>query len=126
MTGLTYDAYLALMATGLMFAGGALAWPIARRIGERRPDPMLWVPVQTSAGRAWRRATPPPPPLLRRWRATLGTRAMVAAARARAWWDSTAPRDVHAPVRAALSARAGTPPPWLASDFIGRPPAGMA
>ena len=137
MTRLVLDLYLALAGITLLFIGGALAWPIARRIGERRPEPWLWEPVDThdSLGRRWRPVVPKPTwrARLRARRASTGHHAApprpTLRARLHAWWASTAPRDPDAPVRAAMAGSTVFAPSWRntiteVSDYIGRPPWG--
>jgi hypothetical protein len=87
------------MAVGLMLVGAVLAWPIARRVGERQPDRLHWEPITTrdSAGRRW---VPVPP---RPARVSLR-------ARAAGWWVATAPRDPHTTVRLAM---VGTGRSWM-------------
>jgi hypothetical protein len=124
MSRLIFEVYLILGGVVLFFTGGALVWPIARRVGERRPAPYAWVPIETPTGRVWRPSTPRPTVRTRlaagwaAWWAPARHRAvthrMALAARWEAWWASTAPRDPDAAVRAALR---GAP-----ADYIGRPP----
>ena len=74
MTGLIFDLYLGLGAIMLLITGGLITWPVARRIGERNPDPYQFVAVETRHGRDWRTAGPPEVPeprLLVWWRVTV-------------------------------------------------------
>lgn len=105
MTRLLVQSAMLLMGIVL---GGTLIWPIARRVGEARPNGLYYEPVNTLAGRRWTPVVPPAPR-----RSVRDTAA--------AWWAVTAPRDVDGPVRAALVG-GSQPPPWMASDYIGRPP----
>jgi len=102
--------YIVLSSMLLMgvVLGATGVWPIARRVGEARPNGLHYEPVDTPAGRRW---TPVELPAPRR--AVRDTAA--------AWWAVTAPRDVDAPVRAALVG-GSRPVPWIASDYIGPPP----
>lgn len=109
-------ALLPLVVGGVL--GGFLVWPVARRIGERDPDRLYWVPVSDpqNTGRRWVPVQPRPA------RVSLRARAAVGWAQ---FWAATAPRDVHAPVRRAMS-RPGRRPVWmdLPYDFIGQPSEG--
>lgn len=98
------------MTVLVMLFGAVFAWPIARRVGERHPDRLYWAPVDTGLTRRWVPVKPRPA------RVTLR-------ARLAGWWAATAPRDVHAPVRAAMRG-GGRRPVWmdLPFDFIGQPP----
>jgi len=70
------------IAIALVAVGGVLTWPVARRVGERRPDRLHWEPVDTGVIRRWVPVKPRPA------RVTLR-------ARLAGWWAATAPRDPH-------------------------------
>lgn len=50
------------ITVGLLFTGGLIVWPVARRVGERQPDQLYWVPVSDphSTGRQWVPVEPRP------------------------------------------------------------------
>ena len=77
-------------AVALVLTGGLLAWPVARRVGERNPDRLYWVPVDTDVIRQWVPVQPPPPRIP--WRTRVSD-----------WWATSAPRDPHAVVRLAMA-----------------------
>jgi len=85
------------IAIALVAVGGLLTWPVARRVGERRPDRLHWEPVDTDLIRRWVPVKPRPA------RAALY-------ARLAGWWASCAPRDPHTQVRLAM---VGTGRRWM-------------
>jgi hypothetical protein len=102
------------VAVGLMLVGAALAWPVARRVGERRPDGLYWQPVGSphDPGRRWVPVQPRP------------ARMTVLRAQLAGWWATTTPRDPHRPVHQAMIGT-GRSPSWM-SGLMGQPPIGSA
>jgi hypothetical protein len=128
------DVFAAALALSLMFTGAAISWPLARRAGIRAHERDLAeierIGAAMIAGAASPTEAPVPGPAesgtLRRptYDTTVldltpiqtghvgyrGRRRLTRWDEVRAWYASTAPRDVDAPVRAALaSPRAGRP-----------------
>lgn len=94
------ETYLAAAAVGLLFTGGLITWPLAHRAGMRAQ-----LRDQLEIARIEGAITGETPVIDEPIR-TRGRHRNTLRRRIRAWWESTAPRDIDAPVRAALQAQA--------------------
>lgn len=109
---MTRDLVLLSGAVVVAFIGGAITWPVAHRAGvraqlrdvadiERIEGAMTDLPAPTvGLVRQPTYHTETLPPVRGRYR---GHRRITRMQELRDWWASTAPRDVDAPVRAALA-----------------------